>query len=59
MVLPDGRVADLPRGGPTAPTRTTSGQIEAMALYAGLGVGAVTARQPAAAIVAELAAGVP
>jgi len=59
MVMPDGRVADLPRRGPTAPTRTTTGQIEAMALYAGLGVGAVTARQPAGAIVAELAAGVP
>ena len=44
----------LPRRGTTPPSSTTTGQIEAMALYAGRSVGAVRVRQPAAAIVAEL-----
>ena len=42
--------ADSPSGGAT-------GAVEAMALYAGQSVGRVTRRQPAAEIVAELAAG--
>ncbi len=58
MVLPDGSTADLPRRGTTPPTVATTGQIGAMPLYAGLGVGAVTTRQSAAAIIAELVAGV-
>jgi len=49
----------LARRGTTPPNRATTGQIEAMALYAGRSVGAVTGRQPAAAIVAELMEGVP
>jgi NAD(P)H-dependent flavin oxidoreductase YrpB (nitropropane dioxygenase family) len=57
MTLADGRQADLPRRGTTCPTTGTTGQIEAMALYAGTGVGALTRRMPAAAIVAELMAG--
>jgi hypothetical protein len=36
------------------PTTVSVGAIEAYALYAGQSVGAVTARQPAAAIVAEI-----
>lgn len=40
-----------------APTLTTTGQIDAMALYAGESVSNVTTVQPAAAIVAELVAG--
>jgi NAD(P)H-dependent flavin oxidoreductase YrpB (nitropropane dioxygenase family) len=58
MLLADGRQADLPRRGTTCPTVATTGQIEAMALYAGAGVGAVTRRVPAAEIVAELMAGI-
>jgi nitronate monooxygenase len=38
------------------PRRATTGDIEAMCLYAGTGVGAVTAVEPAAAIVEELTA---
>jgi nitronate monooxygenase len=41
----------------SAPTREVSGDIEAMALYAGEGVGLVRVREPAAAIVSDLAAG--
>ena len=55
--LADGTEADLRRRGPTPPTTATAGQIEAMALYAGLGVGAVTGRMSAAAIVDELTDG--
>jgi hypothetical protein len=40
-----------------APTRDTTGDIEAMALYAGESVTNVTSVQPAAAIIAELVAG--
>ena len=36
-----GREVPLPRGHGAAPTRATTGQVEAMALYAGEGVGAV------------------
>jgi NAD(P)H-dependent flavin oxidoreductase YrpB (nitropropane dioxygenase family) len=49
----------VPRFGSIPPTRGSSGAIEAMSLYAGQSVGAVTAIVPAAEIVAELAAGVP
>lgn len=40
-----------------APSRETTGHVEAMALYAGESVSNVTSVQPAAAIVAELVAG--
>jgi NAD(P)H-dependent flavin oxidoreductase YrpB (nitropropane dioxygenase family) len=40
-----------------APTSTTTGRIDAMALYAGESVGNVTSVQPAAAIVSALVAG--
>ncbi len=42
---------------PTPPTATTTGNIAAMALYAGTSVDAVGSRQPAAEIVAELCSG--
>jgi nitronate monooxygenase len=52
------RLADrslaIPRLSVVAPTRETTGHIEAMALYAGESVTDVTSVQPAAAIVAEL-----
>jgi nitronate monooxygenase len=51
--------AELPavRFGALPPTRDSTGHIEAMPFYAGQSAGAVTAVQPAAEIVAELAAG--
>jgi NAD(P)H-dependent flavin oxidoreductase YrpB (nitropropane dioxygenase family) len=45
----------LPRFAVPAPSSSTTGAIEAMALYAGEGVGAVKRRQPAADIVREIA----
>jgi nitronate monooxygenase len=53
------RRVPVPRFGPDNPPVDATGHVEAMALYAGQGVGAVRRRQPAAEIVAELAAGVP
>jgi NAD(P)H-dependent flavin oxidoreductase YrpB (nitropropane dioxygenase family) len=50
-VIPVERFSVMP------PTSTTSGEIGAMALYAGESVGNVTCVQPAAAIVSELVAG--
>jgi nitronate monooxygenase len=49
----------VPRFGSIPPTEGSTGAIEAMSLYAGQSVGAVTSILPAAEIVAELAAGVP
>jgi len=49
----------VPRFAPMAPTRESTGAIEAMPLYAGQSAGAVTAIEPAAAIVAALASGLP
>jgi nitronate monooxygenase len=46
------------RFAPTPPTRESTGAVEAMPFYAGQSAGAVTAIQPAADIVAELATGV-
>jgi hypothetical protein len=56
MVL-GGEKFPLPRFSVPTPTRTTTGAIEAMALYAGQSVGAVHRRQPAAEIVRELSEG--
>lgn len=53
----DGQTISLPRFLPLPPTRTTTGHIDAMALYAGQGVGLVTAIEPAGAIVRELVDG--
>jgi NAD(P)H-dependent flavin oxidoreductase YrpB (nitropropane dioxygenase family) len=46
----------IARFSPIVPTRTTTGNITAMALYAGESVTNVTAVEPAAAIIAELVA---
>jgi NAD(P)H-dependent flavin oxidoreductase YrpB (nitropropane dioxygenase family) len=54
-----GAEVPVPRFGPQPPTRDTTGEIAAMALYAGQSAGAVRATLPAAEIVAELARGVP
>jgi NAD(P)H-dependent flavin oxidoreductase YrpB (nitropropane dioxygenase family) len=47
----------IPRFAPPPPGERTTGEIDAMALYAGQSVGMVDAVEPAAAIVAELAEG--
>ena len=44
----------VPRFGPMAPTRDTTGHVDAMPFYAGQSAAAVTAVQPAAEIVADL-----
>jgi NAD(P)H-dependent flavin oxidoreductase YrpB (nitropropane dioxygenase family) len=49
----------VPRFGAQAPTRESTGTVEAMPFYAGQSAGAVHAIQPAAEIIADLAAGVP
>jgi nitronate monooxygenase len=49
----------VPRFGADNPAADATGHVEAMALYAGQGVGSVRRREPAAAIVADLASGVP
>ena len=49
----------VPRFGPQPPTRQTTGDVAAMALYAGESAGAVREVRPAAEIVAELATGLP
>jgi NAD(P)H-dependent flavin oxidoreductase YrpB (nitropropane dioxygenase family) len=63
---PEEIVGEIQRGGQAipigrfsviAPTTTTTGQIEAMALYAGESVTHVNSVQPAAEIIAELVAG--
>ena len=50
---------DIPRYFFGSPTRDIAAGAEAMALYAGEAVGLVRRTSPAAAIVAELAAGLP
>jgi hypothetical protein len=49
----------VPRFSPHNPSDEATGLVEAMALYCGQGAGAVTRREPAAAIVADLAARLP
>jgi nitronate monooxygenase len=49
------RRVSVPRFSPDNPPLDATGRVDAMALYAGQGVGAVRRREPAAAIVAELA----
>jgi nitronate monooxygenase len=66
QALPDGVVATLATGGGSEPiprwfvsppSRDVSGQVAAMALYAGQGVGQVTQVVPAAQVVTELTQG--
>jgi len=52
-----GQAMPIPRFGVFAPTVQTRGAIDAMALYAGESVGAITRVQPAGEIVRELVAG--
>ena len=57
MALDGGQVVDIPRFSPTPPTRSTTGTIDAMALYAGTSVDAVTERTTLAAVMSELIEG--
>ena len=52
-----GQRIDVPRAAGAAPVASATGHIEAMALFAGQGVGTVTEVRPAATIIAELATG--
>ena len=52
-----GQVLPIQRFAVNPPSTTTTGQIEAMALYAGESVTHVNSVQPAAEIIAELVAG--
>ena len=47
----------MPRFGASSPNRDTTGDISAMALYAGVSVGAVDRVMTAAEVVSELCAG--
>ena len=59
IVARRGTGAELPRYHFAAPTRDVVGDVEAMALYAGEGVGLVRGVRPAGEIVGDLAAGLP
>lgn len=53
--LPDGTAMPVPRFAPTPPIRDMTGNLAALAHYAGESVGAIRRRQRAAEVVAELA----
>jgi NAD(P)H-dependent flavin oxidoreductase YrpB (nitropropane dioxygenase family) len=53
----DGSVMEIPRFSTTAPTRATRGNLDAMPLYAGTGIDAITRRATVADVMAELTAG--
>lgn len=57
MPGPDGTMRSVPRFFVSPPTRDYTGDIDAMALYAGTGIGAIAGRIPAADVVAELMGG--
>ncbi len=57
MVTPDGTIVEIPRFSTTPPNRATTGNLDAMALYAGTSVDAVTERATLAAVMNELVAG--
>jgi hypothetical protein len=52
-----GQRIDVPRAAGAAPVASATGHTEAMALFAGQGVGRVTELRPAATIIGELATG--
>lgn len=56
-VAPDGSAMQVPRFGVSSPNRDTTGDINAMALYAGRSVGSVDRIMTAAEVVAELSTG--
>lgn len=54
MPGPDGAMRSVPRFFVSPPSRDFTGNIDAMALYAGMGIEAITARVPAAQVVTDL-----
>ena len=52
-----GQRVEVPRAAGVAPVASATGRIDAMALFAGQGVGSVTAIRPARTIVRDLVAG--
>jgi NAD(P)H-dependent flavin oxidoreductase YrpB (nitropropane dioxygenase family) len=56
-VVADHRGTTIVRYAADEPRRATTGDLEAMCLYAGQGVGAVTSVEPAAQIVSRIAGG--
>ncbi|MEO6651709.1 MAG: nitronate monooxygenase [Ilumatobacteraceae bacterium] len=59
MPGPDGSMRPVPRFFVSPPTREFDGNIDAMALYAGMGIDAITGRVPAAEILADLTSDLP
>lgn len=57
LTAPDGTVTELPRFTTTPPTRATTGDLDALPLYAGTSIDAVHARQTAAAVMHDLIEG--
>lgn len=57
MTAVDGTMTELPRWTTTPPTHTTSGNLDALPLYAGTSIDAVHARQTAADVMHELIEG--
>jgi nitronate monooxygenase len=57
MTAPDGRVTELPRFSTAPPTRTTTGNIDALPHYAGTSVDAVHSRASLAEVMEELVKG--
>ena len=57
LTAADGSVTDLPRFTTTPPTRSTTGNIDALPLYAGTSIDAVHARRHAAEVMGELLEG--
>jgi nitronate monooxygenase len=53
----DGTLTDIPLFSTTAPTRATTGNLDAMPLYAGTGIDAVKGRVTVADVMAELSQG--
>jgi NAD(P)H-dependent flavin oxidoreductase YrpB (nitropropane dioxygenase family) len=57
ITAPDGTVTEVPRFATTAPTRSTTGNLDAMPLYAGTSIDAVRGRATVGEVMAELSAG--
>jgi NAD(P)H-dependent flavin oxidoreductase YrpB (nitropropane dioxygenase family) len=55
----DGTVTEIPRFATTAPSRDTVGNLEAMALYAGTSIDAISHRATVAEVMSELCRGLP
>jgi NAD(P)H-dependent flavin oxidoreductase YrpB (nitropropane dioxygenase family) len=57
LTAPDGTVTELPRFTTTPPTRSTTGNVDALPLYAGTSIDAIDARRHAGDVMRELLEG--